>query len=193
MFYSCDAFVQCWTPLVSQVTFWKLCRLCEQLLHLITAMCSTLSCSWLLGVQLFLLSAFSLCIFSLSEARSFAIQHILSLLFFPLWALQDLALWHQKYFNYFLIHFTYSECSLNWVSAVQIWTELVRFVLHRELKTGIRVNKRDLGELCASHWAMFGRSGLNKSFELSHNETTDTFFSWYFLTTSFGKKNKLVA
>lgn len=101
----------------------------------------------------FLASTFSLCIvFLIGSINKFAIQHILSLLYFPLlWAHQAFALLH-NYFNYFLIHFTYSECSLNCVSLVQIWAEFVRFALHHELKIWIWVSRRVFGDLCASIW-----------------------------------------
>lgn len=66
--------------------------------------------------------------------------------------LQVLSLLQRKYFNYFLMHFTYSECSLNCVSVVQIWTEFVRFALHHELKIWIRVSKSGFRNLCASIW-----------------------------------------
>lgn len=94
-----------------------------------------------------------LCIvFPIGSINKFAIQHILSLLYFPLlWAHQAFALLH-NYFNYFLIHFTYSECSLNCVSLVQIWAEFVRFALHHELKIWIWVSRRVFGDLCASIW-----------------------------------------
>lgn len=100
-----------------------------------------------------LLRLLSLYLFLIGSFYSFAIQNILSLLSFPLlWALEVLALLHRKYFNYFLMHFTYSECSLNCVSVVQIWTEFVRFTLHHELKIWIRVSKSGFRNSCASIW-----------------------------------------